>query len=111
VARRRRVPTTRNGNSFGVSRMTIQRWTRDHGFAAAKLPDEHIVTSVTLIDLWLWGRLKHPAFDDAAAGSGSAAMACPAHAYGALAVRRLAGPGQPPPRSKGRASGGAVKAR
>jgi hypothetical protein len=89
MPRRRRVPTTRNGiiaglqtiaDTFGVSRMTVQRWTRDHGFSAAKLPDGHIVTSVTLIDLWLLGRLKRPAFDDTAAGSGSEAMASPAHA-------------------------------
>jgi hypothetical protein len=89
MARRRRVPTTSNGiiavlqsidDTFVVSRMTIQRWTRDHGFPAAKLPDGHIVTSVTLIDLWLLGRLKRTAFDDAAAGSGSEAMASPVHA-------------------------------
>ena len=81
MARRRRVPITSNGiiaglqtiaDSFGVSRMTIQRWIRDHGFPAAKLPDGHIVTSVT--------RIKRPASDDAAAGSGSEAMASPVHA-------------------------------
>jgi hypothetical protein len=95
MPRRRRVPTTTNGiiaglqtiaDTFGVSRMTIQRWMRDHGFPAAKLPDGHVVTSVTLIDLWLLGRLKRPAFDHAAAGFGSEAMASPAHASAAQAA-------------------------
>ena len=43
---------------FGRSERTLWRWIREHGFPAAMLPSGHMCTSITLIDLWLLGRLK-----------------------------------------------------
>ena len=75
MARFRRLPKTSNGivaglapiaAMFGVSTRTVARWIENEGFPAATLPDGHIATSVTLVDLWLLGRLKAVAFGRAA---------------------------------------------
>ena len=75
MARFRRLPQTSNGivtglapiaAMFGVSTRTVARWIENEGFPAATLPDGHIATSVTLVDLWLLGRLKVTAFGEAA---------------------------------------------
>ena len=75
MARFRRLPQTSNGivtglapigAMFGVSTRTVSRWIETEGFPAATLPDGHIATSVTLVDLWLLGRLKVVAFGKAA---------------------------------------------
>ena len=75
MARFRRLPQTSNGivaglvpiaAMFGVSTRTVARWIENEGFPAATLPDGHIATSVTLVDLWLLGRLKVTAFGQAA---------------------------------------------
>ena len=75
MARFRRLPQTSNGiitgltpiaAMFGVSTKTIRRWVEKEGFPAAKLPDGHVATSVTLVDLWLLGRLRLTAFGEAA---------------------------------------------
>ena len=75
MARYRCLPQTSNGiitglapiaAMFGVSTKTIRRWVENEGFPAARLPDGHVTTSVTLVDLWLLGRLKLTAFGEAA---------------------------------------------
>ena len=75
MARFRRLPQTTNGivtglapigAMFGVSTRTVARWIENEGFPAATLPDGHIATSTTLVDLWLLGRLKVTAFGEAA---------------------------------------------
>ena len=75
MARFRRLPQTSNGivaglapigAMFGVSTRTVARWIENEGFPAATLPDGHIATSLTLVDLWLLGRLKVTAFGEAA---------------------------------------------
>ena len=43
---------------FGRSERTLWRWIKEDGFPAATLPSGHMCTSVTLIDLWLLGRLR-----------------------------------------------------
>jgi hypothetical protein len=111
MARFRKCPPTKNGlligaatiaETFGVHAKTIHRWIRLEGFPAARLPTGHVCTSLTLIDLWLLGRLKQPTLDNAAlaravaevlsassqpwppnnaaTGSVAGAMASPAHA-------------------------------
>ena len=78
MARFRKCPPTKNGlligaaaiaQSFGVHEKTIHRWIRLEGFPAARLPTGHVCTSLTLIDLWLLGRLKQPTRDDATSAS------------------------------------------
>ena len=75
MARFRRLPQTSNGivtglapigAMFGVSTRTVARWIESEGFPAATLPDGHIATTLTLVDLWLLGRLKVVAFGQAA---------------------------------------------
>ena len=75
MARFRRVPQTSSGiitglapiaSVFGCSTRTIRRWIEKEGFPAATLPDGHIATTLTLVDLWLLGRLKVVAFGQAA---------------------------------------------
>ena len=75
MARYRCLPQTSNGiitglapiaAMFGVSTKTIRRWVETEAVPAAKLPDGHVTTSVTLVDLWLLGRLKVTAFGQAA---------------------------------------------
>ena len=48
------------GQLFGVSARTISRWIAQEGFPAARLPQGDLCTSLTLLDLWLMGRLQNP---------------------------------------------------
>ena len=44
------------GEIFGVSRWSVARWIRHHGFPAARLPDGRWFTTMNLIEAWILER-------------------------------------------------------
>ena len=97
MARFRRVPRTTGGiiagwdaiaTLFGVHRMTVRRWARQHGLPVVLSPSGGALTSVGLLDLWLLSRLPRPKVNEAELAQAIAEMVGPPRAS-AVAIAQV----------------------